>query len=90
MSVDFFERFGERPPVYAPFEANTVYSNIGFSVMGWIIEKVSGMPSGEYIKKHIWDPVGMEHTSEETPDDSLGFIPPGDEWWNATLGYGNP
>ncbi|EKJ73022.1 hypothetical protein FPSE_06810 [Fusarium pseudograminearum CS3096] len=87
---DFFDRFGERPPVYAPFEANTVYSNIGFSVMGWIIEKVSGMPSGEYIKKHIWDPVGMKHTSEETPDDPLGFIPPGDEWWNATLGYGNP
>ncbi|OBS19957.1 hypothetical protein FPOA_11680 [Fusarium poae] len=87
---DFFDRFGERPPVYAPFEANPVYSNIGFALMGWIIERVSGMPSGEYIKKHIWDPVGMEHTFEETPDDSLGFIPPGDEWWNATLGYGNP
>jgi hypothetical protein len=32
----------------------------------------------------------MKHTFEETPDDALGFIPPGDEWWNATLGYGNP
>ncbi|KAL6923028.1 hypothetical protein FSST1_000302 [Fusarium sambucinum] len=53
---DFFDRFGERPPVYAAFEANPVYSNIGFALMGWIIEKVSGMPSGEYIKKHIWDP----------------------------------
>lgn len=86
----FYERFGGRPPVYAPFEPNTVYSNIGFALMGFIIEKLSGMPSGEYIKKHIWDPVGMKHTYDKKPDDSLGFIFPGDLWWNATLGYGDP
>ncbi|KAH7267759.1 beta-lactamase/transpeptidase-like protein [Fusarium redolens] len=88
--ADFFERFGERSPVYAPYAVNPVYSNVGFAIMGWIIEKVSGMSSGEFIKKEIWDPTGMEHTFYSKPDDSLGFIPVDDEWWNATLGYGDP
>ncbi|KLO89466.1 uncharacterized protein LW93_1525 [Fusarium fujikuroi] len=87
---DFFERFGERPPVYAPYAVNPVYSNVGFAIMGFIIEKVSGISSGEFIKKEIWDPTGMEHTFYSKPDDSLGFIPVDDEWWNATLGYGDP
>lgn len=90
MSIDFFERFGERPPVYAPYAVNPVYSNVGFAIMGFIIEKVSGISSGEFIKKEIWDPAGMEHTFYSKPDDSLGFIPVDDEWWNATLGYGDP
>ncbi|KAF5530104.1 beta-lactamase 2 [Fusarium phyllophilum] len=87
---DFFERFGERPPVYAPYAVNPVYSNVGFAIMGCVIEKVSGMPSGEFIKKEIWDSTGMKHTFDSKPDDSLGFIPVDDEWWNATLGYGDP
>ncbi|WJG34905.1 beta-lactamase/transpeptidase-like protein [Fusarium oxysporum Fo47] len=87
---DFFERFGERPPVYAPYAVNPVYSNVGFAIMGWVIEKVSGMSSGEFIKKEIWDPTGMKNTFYKKPDDSLGFIPVDDEWWNATLGYGDP
>ncbi|KAF4342883.1 beta-lactamase 2 [Fusarium beomiforme] len=87
---DFFNRFGERPPVYAPFSVNTVYSNVGFAIMGWIIEKVSGISSGQFIKENIWDPTGMKHTFYSKPDDSLGFIPVDDEWWNATLGYGAP
>ncbi|KAF9770698.1 hypothetical protein IL306_011698 [Fusarium sp. DS 682] len=60
--ADFFRRFGERPPVYAPLSVNPVYSNVGFAIMGWIIEKVSGVPSGEFIKDNIWDPTGMKHT----------------------------
>jgi CubicO group peptidase (beta-lactamase class C family) len=88
--VDFFRRFGERPPVYAPYAANIVYSNAGWAIMGWVIEKVSGMPSGEFIKKHIWDPTGMDHTFFEEPDSSLGFVALNDVWWNATLGYGDP
>jgi hypothetical protein len=89
-SADFFKRFGERPPVYAPYAANIVYSNAGWAIMGWVIEKVSGLPSGEFIKKHIWDPTGMNHTFFEEPDSSLGFVALNDVWWNATLGYGDP
>ncbi|RPE08085.1 class A beta-lactamase-related serine hydrolase [Chitinophaga lutea] len=35
------------------------YSNTGYSVLGYIIEKVSGQPYGEYIQEHIFKPAGM-------------------------------
>src|SRR5918995_2064792 len=35
------------------------YSNLGFALQGKIITKVSGMPYQDYIKKHIWEPLGM-------------------------------
>ncbi|KAF4962849.1 hypothetical protein FSARC_9092 [Fusarium sarcochroum] len=87
---DFFERFGERPPVYPSFSVNPLYTNTGWALMGWIIEKVSGVPSGEFIEKNIWKPTGMDNTYYSEPDSSLGFIPPNDQWWNASLGYGDP
>ncbi|KAM5370630.1 hypothetical protein ACJZ2D_008456 [Fusarium nematophilum] len=86
----FYKRFGERPPVYEPFSANTVYSNAAYALLGFVIEKVSGMSSEAFIKKTIWKPTGMDHTFASKPDDSLGFIPTGDPWWNATLGFAGP
>ncbi|KAJ3549798.1 hypothetical protein NM208_g322 [Fusarium decemcellulare] len=84
----FWKRFGERPPIYAPFSPNTVYSNIGWVLMGMIIEKVSGLPTVEFLEKNIWGPTGMSNTFGSKPeDDSVGFIPPQDQWWNATLGF---
>lgn len=38
------------------------YSNTGFSALGYIIEKVTGMPYKEYIKEYILKPAGMTHS----------------------------
>jgi CubicO group peptidase (beta-lactamase class C family) len=35
------------------------YSSLNFIILGMIVEKVSGMTYGEYIKKHIFDPLEM-------------------------------
>lgn len=35
------------------------YSNLGYSILGLIIEKASGMPYEEYCKKAILEPVGI-------------------------------
>lgn len=86
----FDKRFGQKPPVYLPYSSNTVYSNIGWTLLGRVIEKVSGIPSGDYINENIWKPLGMKHTFAEKPDDALGFIPAGDGFWNATLGFEAP
>src|SRR6266542_2290645 len=39
-----------------------VYSNHGFAVLGQIIEDVTGQPLDRYLRGHIFDPWGMEHT----------------------------
>ncbi len=39
-----------------------VYSNHGFAVLGQIIEDVTGQPLEHYLRDHIFEPLGMEHT----------------------------
>ena len=41
------------------------YSNYGYSLLGEIIEKVSGMPYNDYVRKHIIEPLGLKHTYPE-------------------------
>ena len=39
------------------------YSNDCYALLGAIITRVSGQPYEVYVKEHILDPIGMEHTS---------------------------
>ena len=45
-----------------------VYSDINFEVLGFIVEKVSGMQLNEYALKHVFEPLGMKHTRFLPPD----------------------
>ena len=38
------------------------YSNPGYNVLGYIVEKVSGMPWNKYIQQTLLDPLGMDST----------------------------
>ncbi|QEC46064.1 serine hydrolase [Pseudobacter ginsenosidimutans] len=38
------------------------YSNLGFALLGYIIQQVSGLPYEEYIDKNILTPLNMAHT----------------------------
>jgi CubicO group peptidase (beta-lactamase class C family) len=35
------------------------YSNLGYSILGLVIEKASGMPYEEYCKKYVLEPIGI-------------------------------
>lgn len=35
------------------------YSNLGYSILGLVIEKISGMPYNEYCRKEIFEPLGI-------------------------------
>ncbi len=47
---------------YRPGEV-TAYSNYGAAVAGYVIECVSGEDYCSYVRKHIFEPLGMKHTS---------------------------
>ncbi len=38
------------------------YTDVGFIVLGWVVEKVSGVPLDEYVRKEIFGPLGMDET----------------------------
>jgi len=47
------------------------YSNYGFALAGYIVERVSGEPYASYIQQHILDPLRMGHSTfrQPLPDD---------------------
>jgi CubicO group peptidase (beta-lactamase class C family) len=47
------------------------YSNYGFSLAGYIVERASGEAFASYIQRHILDPLGMKHSTfrQPLPDD---------------------
>ena len=45
--------------ITAPGQSNYWYSNAGFTLLGFIVQEVSGMPFNEYCKSNIQDPLEM-------------------------------
>jgi CubicO group peptidase (beta-lactamase class C family) len=59
------------------------YSNLGFTLLGYIIKKVSGLSYEDYITKNILAPLGMTHTYWEytnVPENELAL---GYKWYNG-------
>jgi CubicO group peptidase (beta-lactamase class C family) len=54
-------RFKEKPLDFKPGE-KFAYSNSGYFLLGAVIEKVSGMSYEAFLKKEIFDPLGMKDT----------------------------
>jgi CubicO group peptidase (beta-lactamase class C family) len=38
------------------------YSSYGFNLLGAVIEGASGQSYGDYLKEHIFDPLGMKNS----------------------------
>jgi CubicO group peptidase (beta-lactamase class C family) len=43
------------------------YANSGYTLMGFIIERLSGKTYGEFLQENIFDPLGMKQTGYENP-----------------------
>ena len=56
--IDFFK---DQPMDFAPGEEFR-YNNSAFFMLGYIIEKVSGMEYAAYVREKLFEPAGMEHS----------------------------
>ena len=61
---DTLKRVRDKPLVFDP-GTKWQYSNSGYVLLGYIIEKVAGMPYADFLKKNIFDPLGMKDTGYE-------------------------
>jgi CubicO group peptidase (beta-lactamase class C family) len=52
------------------------YSNYGVGLAGYIVQRVSGEPFEQYVAEHIFQPLGMTHSSFHQPlEQSLSSFP---------------
>ena len=58
---DFVEAMKVRPPTRPPYD-KFAYSNVGYSLLGGIIEEVSGQSWANYVQQNIVDALGMSET----------------------------
>ena len=75
------------------------YSNIGYSLLALIIEKVSGQSYEKYLYENLWKPAGMETTGYSRPNfdsnliavgygkDNVIWGKPTDKPWNGKAPY---
>jgi len=58
------------------------YSNLGFTLLGHIVSKVSGKPFDQYITENILQPLGMNHTKWEYTEVPAAQLAHGYRWLN--------
>lgn len=56
--IDFFKNLPMRFPSGTKWE----YSNSGYFLLGYIIEKITGKPYSEYLSENIFKPIGMKNS----------------------------
>ncbi len=58
-----FRKVIEEKIVEAPLKQKRyVYSDIGFILLGMLVEQLAGMPMEAYLQREFYEPMGLEHT----------------------------
>ena len=67
-----------RPMLFAPGRVPG-YSNYGVALAGYIVQRVSGEPFETYVDRHIFQPLGMRHSTfvQPLPKGFPGFLSKG-------------
>lgn len=58
-------RFRDKPLEFQPGEKWN-YSNSGYALLGYLIEKVSGQSYGEFVQQNIFNPLGMKDSGYDS------------------------
>ncbi len=76
---EFLKRAFAEPLAFTPGQ-KAVYTNVGFSILGVIIEKVTGLDYEQYLKTNVLEPVGIKN---------IGYHFPVSENDTIAIGYQN-
>lgn len=76
---DFMKRAFAEPLAFKPGE-KAVYTNVGFSILGIIIEQVSGVGYEQFLKTNLFEPIGIT---------SIGYHYPIVSTDTVAIGYKN-
>jgi CubicO group peptidase (beta-lactamase class C family) len=63
-------RFKDRPHDFKPGERWS-YSNSGYILLGYLLEKISGEKYEDYMRKHVFDAAGMADSGHDTHEEIL-------------------
>jgi len=67
----------------------SVYSDLGFILLGVVVEKLTGENLEDYIKRILFDPLEMKDTMFNPPKNLLGRIAPTeDDPWRKRVAHG--
>ena len=66
ISTETYLKQHPRPLIFRPGTV-PAYSNWGTALAGYIVQRVSGQPFERYIEQHIFQPLGMQHSTFDQP-----------------------
>src|ERR1035437_4211178 len=74
---DLVGKFRDKPLLFAP-GAGYRYSNLGYILLGYLIERISGKPYATFVRENFFDPLGMKDSgydsnSEIIPHRAAGY-----------------
>jgi CubicO group peptidase (beta-lactamase class C family) len=78
--AQLIDRFKTLPLLFTPGERWS-YSNSGYTLLGYIIEEVSGASYAQFLQENIFDPLQMSNTGYDTnnpqpPQHATGYLQP--------------
>ena len=82
--AEFIKRIDAYPPSFAPSEAHS-YGNINYSLLGYVIEQVSGKSYWQFISERIFKPLGMTATRDRDLHYVIKNRAQGYEWEDGQL-----
>lgn len=77
-------RVAALPLDFAP-GAGAAYSNSAYVLAGWLVERISGLPLGEFLQREFFGPLGLRDTALEAPE---ALLPRRAQGYRATEGGG--
>lgn len=75
-----------KPLAFAP-GSSFLYSSAGYNVLGYIVERASGLSYADFLRARIFAPLGMSNTGFDVDHPSLPAHATGYASWQAPAGY---